>query len=458
LTLIANEVVAVPTKLLVWPGRRPLLAPPPLWRRFPVRVACVGAALLALTAIGFTLMGLDFALIWQRLPFLLGLRLSPSGFVQGAVLTLLITAISMTCSSVLALFTALGRLSRNPVAFAAATFYASFFRGTPLMVQVLLIYLALPQIGIVFDALTSGVLALSLNYGAYLAETVRAGIQSVPSGQWEAAKAHHRGRHLLDHVGGAGSGAGAAGAAVRPRLCTLGESGMTAGVILLDGGMGRELARIGAPFRLPEWSALALIEAPDLVRVAHASFVAAGADVITANNYAVTPRHLGAQRFATDGQALADRAGRLAREAARGGVRVAGSLPPLFASYQPERFDPVRAPAILAPLIAGLAPHVDLWLIETTSSIAEMRAAATAARAVPRPLWVSYTVADGIGRRGPPVLRSGEPIAEALGTHLINGFQRLRLWWGSRGRSPSPSFLTRARSPPPAVPATARHR
>lgn len=68
---------------------------------------------------------------------------------------------------------------------------------------------------------------------------------------------------------------------------------MSLGVTLLDGGMGRELARIGAPFRLPEWSALALIEAPDLVREAHAGFVAAGADVITANSYALTPHHLG---------------------------------------------------------------------------------------------------------------------------------------------------------------------
>jgi polar amino acid transport system permease protein len=134
-------------------------------------------------------LGLDYRLIGEKLPFLLGLRLSPSGFVQGVALTLVVTSMSMTAALALAVLTALGRLSRNPVAFACATFYASFFRGTPLLVQVLLIYLALPQFGIVLSALTSGVMALSLNYGAYLAETIRAGLVSVPRGQTEAAAA-----------------------------------------------------------------------------------------------------------------------------------------------------------------------------------------------------------------------------------------------------------------------------
>ena len=57
-------------------------------------------------------------------------------------------------------------------------------------------------------------------------------------------------------------------------------------VRLLDGGMGRELQRIGAPFRQPEWSALALIEAPEFVLQAHRSFIAAGARIISTNSYA----------------------------------------------------------------------------------------------------------------------------------------------------------------------------
>ena len=88
---------------------------------------------------------------------------------------------------------------------------------------------------------------------------------------------------------------------------------------LLDGGMGRELARIGAPFRQPEWSALALIEAPQFVLQAHQAFIRAGARIITSNSYAVVPFHIGEQRFAEHGLALAERAGRLARQAAEAG-------------------------------------------------------------------------------------------------------------------------------------------
>jgi polar amino acid transport system permease protein len=132
---------------------------------------------------------LDFGLIGQKLPFMLGLRLSPDGFLQGAALTLLVTAASMLFAVLVALLTALGRLSSNPVAFALATFYASLFRGTPLMIQVLIIYLALPEVGLVLSGFASGVIALGLNYGAYLAETIRAGISSVPKGQREAAMA-----------------------------------------------------------------------------------------------------------------------------------------------------------------------------------------------------------------------------------------------------------------------------
>ena len=116
--------------------------------------------------------------------------------------------------------------------------------------------------------------------------------------------------------------------------------------IILDGGMGRELLRMGAPFRQPEWSALALIEAPEFVIRAHAAFAAAGAEVLTTSNYAVVPSCLGPSRFAAQGSSLADLAGRLARQAAheaRHPIRIAGSLPPLFGSYRPDLFDPAAA-------------------------------------------------------------------------------------------------------------------
>jgi polar amino acid transport system permease protein len=171
------------------------------WHRprlgFRGRVWLTWAILLAVLALGLQRLGLDFGLIRSKLPFMLGLRLSPAGFVQGIVLTLLVTALSMVCAMALAVLTALGRLSQQPLAFATATFYASFFRGTPLLVQVLLIYLALPQFGIILSALTSGVMALSLNYAAYLAETIRAGIASVPRGQREAAMALGLSRYII---------------------------------------------------------------------------------------------------------------------------------------------------------------------------------------------------------------------------------------------------------------------
>jgi S-methylmethionine-dependent homocysteine/selenocysteine methylase len=196
---------------------------------------------------------------------------------------------------------------------------------------------------------------------------------------------------------------------------------MTARITLLDGGMGRELKRMGAPFRQPEWSALALMEAPETVARAHAAFIAAGAEVITTNSYALVPFHIGEARFATDGRALADLAGGLARAAADAmtnavsgrKVRVAGSLPPLFGSYRPDLFDAARAPELLAPLVAGLAPHVDLWLGETLGSIAEAEAVADALVDDPRPLWISYTLADDKPDPEAPRLRSGEPVAEA---------------------------------------------
>ena len=82
-------------------------------------------------------------------------------------------------------------------------------------------------------------------------------------------------------------------------------------ILILDGGMGRELARRGAPFRQPEWSALALTEAPEAVVQTHLDFIRAGSQVITANSYAVVPFHIG-NRFEHEAQTLADTAGKLA--------------------------------------------------------------------------------------------------------------------------------------------------
>ena len=193
---------------------------------------------------------------------------------------------------------------------------------------------------------------------------------------------------------------------------------MAGRITLLDGGMGRELMRMGAPFRQPEWSALALMEAPEAVAQAHAAFIAAGAEVVTTNNYAVVPFHIGEDRFAADGRMLAERAGRLARAAADDGagrkVLVAASLPPLFGSYRPDLFDAARAPELLRTLVEGLSPHADLWLAETLGSIAEAAAVNDALAGDARPLWISFTLADNRPEPSDPRLRSGEPVAEAV--------------------------------------------
>jgi polar amino acid transport system permease protein len=109
----------------------------------------------------------------------------------GAVTTLYISLVSILIASCLAMAAALGKLSSNGASYAAASFYISFFRGTPLLLQVYLIYIGLPQLGPQFalDAVPSGVIALSLCYGAYMAEIFRAGIIGVPNGQREAAEA-----------------------------------------------------------------------------------------------------------------------------------------------------------------------------------------------------------------------------------------------------------------------------
>jgi polar amino acid transport system permease protein len=113
--------------------------------------------------------------------------------------TIIICGLAILLAVVLALLGALGRLSHGAVAQGVSGFYTSFFRGTPLIVQMFLIFLALPQMAppnlpglrdsLTLTALQAGVIALGLNYGAYMTEIFRAGIQSVGHGQVEAAEA-----------------------------------------------------------------------------------------------------------------------------------------------------------------------------------------------------------------------------------------------------------------------------
>ncbi len=189
---------------------------------------------------------------------------------------------------------------------------------------------------------------------------------------------------------------------------------VTQKVQILDGGMGRQLKAMGAPFRQPEWSALALMEAPDAASLAHRQFVEAGATIITTNNYAVVPFHLGDARFDEQAEKLIGLAGALARQEAQSAlatVRVAGSLPPLFGSYRPEFFDAEKAEPLYRRIIDSLAPHIDIWLAETISCLAEFNAIRDALHNQRADFWVSFTLSDELTVDGRAQLRSEESIA-----------------------------------------------
>ncbi len=174
------------------PQRPPEQAEQSLLKRvfgFRTRLYLTWLAMFVLFAGFFLSFDLKLSIILDKLPNLIGLHLAPNGFLQGAALTLFVSVCSILVSVALGFVTALARLSSSAVAFGIASFYASFFRGTPLLIQILLIYLGLPQLGIVPGAITAGVIALSLNYGAYLSEIFRAGIIGVSAGQREAALA-----------------------------------------------------------------------------------------------------------------------------------------------------------------------------------------------------------------------------------------------------------------------------
>ena len=121
---------------------------------------------------------LDWSVIVHYFPFLL----------KGAWLTLEISVISLIFGLVIGLVAALGVLSHSPLLRWPARFYVWLIRSTPLLVQLFIIYFGLPQFGLDLSPFWSGVLGLALNTGAYNAETIRAGILSVPHGQREAAR------------------------------------------------------------------------------------------------------------------------------------------------------------------------------------------------------------------------------------------------------------------------------
>lgn len=103
-------------------------------------------------------------------------------------MTIPLTIISFAIGLVIALAVALARLSSNVVLSNIARFYISIIRGTPLLVQLFIVFFALPEFGVKIDPFPAAVIAFSLNVGGYAAEIIRSAIQSIPKGQWEAAE------------------------------------------------------------------------------------------------------------------------------------------------------------------------------------------------------------------------------------------------------------------------------
>lgn len=118
-------------------------------------------------------------LVIQNFPFLL----------EGAYYTLVITLVSMFFGSLIGVIVAIARLKGNKVIQAIARFYVSIIRGTPTLVQIIIIYYGLVDFGISLDPLPAAFIALSINNGAYLSESMRGALQSIPKGQTEAAYA-----------------------------------------------------------------------------------------------------------------------------------------------------------------------------------------------------------------------------------------------------------------------------
>jgi len=163
---------------------------------FRLKVAVVWLVIFLVLGVFFEIAGFDTQFMRDEFPFIL----------KGLKYTLYMAVCGIALAVLLAGLGALGRISTNPIAYGVSGFYVSFFRGTPLIVQMFLIYQALPQIGInlvakypavpdslattlTLNAVVAGTLALGLNYGAYMTEIFRAGIQAVSGGQGEAADA-----------------------------------------------------------------------------------------------------------------------------------------------------------------------------------------------------------------------------------------------------------------------------
>ncbi len=185
-------------------------------------------------------------------------------------------------------------------------------------------------------------------------------------------------------------------------------------VILLDGGMGQELVKRSQEPPTALWSTRVLIDQPEIVQAVHEEYIDAGARIITLNSYAVLRDRLarfGIEDRLAELQLAACRLANRARDAKGVDVAIAGSLGPLGWSYRPDlTFPEDEAAEVYAEIARIQAPHVDLIICETMSSIGQARGALKGATVANRPVWLSVSVGDHDGS----YLRSGELVASLV--------------------------------------------
>lgn len=191
-------------------------------------------------------------------------------------------------------------------------------------------------------------------------------------------------------------------------------------ITLLDGGMGQELVARSGDAPTPLWATRVMLDHPGLVRAIHDDYFAAGATVATTNTYAI--HHDRLERFGLDGQFAALHAAALAAaqdaRAAHGSGRIAGSIGPLVATYRDDVVLPVdEAAPKVAEIAHLLAPHVDVILLETLSTVAQAEGALKGAVQAGKPVWLSVSVHDRQGH----LLRSGEPLTDLV--RLVDTYQ-----------------------------------
>lgn len=184
-------------------------------------------------------------------------------------------------------------------------------------------------------------------------------------------------------------------------------------ITILDGGMGQELlARTGAaPTGL--WSTQVMIDHPEAVRAIHADYFNAGADIATANTYAIHHDRLVKSGIDDQFAALHRQAVQLACMArdAHGMGLVAGALGPLGWSYKPDLAPPSeRAAELYAEIVAIHDDYVDLYILETMSGLDQARGGLMGCAGTSKPVWLGLSVNDDDGTK----LRSGEPLADAM--------------------------------------------